>query len=144
MTHEDRGHYARKHPPETTLDPVVGDALRSRLRNGRIACAAAHAAAAELGKAPADMGVAIDLLEARIEKCQLGLFGHGPGKTALDDDRPTDPAVASALSAAAENGRVTCARCWRIAAEADVPRRRVGAACEKLGLKIKKCQLGAF
>jgi hypothetical protein len=37
-----------------------------------------------------------------------------------------------------------CAAAWDIAALREIPRLEVSSACEKLGIKIKPCQLDAF
>ena len=79
MTHEDAGHYAAKHP-NAKADPAIAAAIEEKQTDGRITCAAAHAIASKLGCPPEAVGVNIDLLEMRIAKCQLGLFGHGSVK----------------------------------------------------------------
>jgi hypothetical protein len=94
-----------------------------------------------------EVGVTADLLEMKIEKCQLGLFGWGKKPDHGKDIRAADSVSAqmkSALGKAAENGAVTCAAAWAIADRLGTERKAVSAACDTLGLKIRKCQLGAF
>ena len=43
-----------------------------------------------------------------------------------------------------EEGIIPCAASWTIAGEMRMTKLEVAAACEKLKIKIKKCQLGAF
>ena len=76
MTHEDAGHYAAKHPEEK-IDPAIADAIAVKEKEGRVTCAAAHAIAKKLNRSPQVVGINIDLLEKRIRRCQLGLFGYG-------------------------------------------------------------------
>jgi hypothetical protein len=100
--------------------------------------------AGELNVAPHEVGRAVDLMEYRLIKCQLGLFGYGEKRkivTPLAD--PPDP-LRRALEAAQQEGRLACRDAWEIAASFDVPKLRVGGACEGLEIKIKPCQLGAF
>ena len=144
MTHEDAGHYAAKHPAGTVPDPAIAAAVEARAEDGRLRCARAHAVAAELGVPPAAVGTVVDLLELRLSHCQLGLFGYRPRSKVLQAAESVPAPLAAALRDAAENGRVSCARCWETAEAFGLKRMTAAAACEHLGLKIKPCQLGAF
>ena len=42
------------------------------------------------------------------------------------------------------NGKLNCASAWEVAKKLNIPKMHVSSACEKLGIKIKSCQLGAF
>ncbi len=144
MAHEDAGHYAGKHPEGTRMDPEIADAVRSAARDGKVGCAAAHAIARELDVEPEQVGVTIDLLEYRIERCQLGLFGYGLKKGIVEPADPVDPDLKQAVEEAAPGNRITCAACWEIAKRFNRPKMAVAAVCEALSVKIKKCQLGSF
>jgi len=144
MTHEDAGHYAAKHPAGTRPDPDLAEAVRAKCTEGAITCSAAHAIAATHGVAPAEVGRTIDLLEGRIHRCQLGLFGYAPQKRIVTPAERVSAAMAAAIEAGGHDGRLTCRVCWQIAERLDVPRMRVAEACEALGIKIRACQLGAF
>jgi hypothetical protein len=74
--------------------------------DGKISCAAAHAIAVERRVAPEKVGIAIDLLEARIQKCQLGLFGYQPEKRIVTPVREPSPDVETAIKAQLVNGRI--------------------------------------
>ena len=69
----------RKHPDGTKLDPKAAEAVKARVSGQKISCRAAHEAAAEAGVSPSVIGRTLDLLEIRINGCQLGLFGHKGG-----------------------------------------------------------------
>jgi hypothetical protein len=144
MTHEDAGHYAAKHPPGTRPDPAIAEAVLARVENGHITCSDAHRIARDLGVAPAVVGTAIDLLEKRIARCQLGLFGYAPQRKVLQPADSVTPELAGALNRLAVDGRIGCKECWDTAAAFGMPRMAVAAACDRLGLKIRPCQLGAF
>ncbi len=44
----------------------------------------------------------------------------------------------------AVDGRITCAVARKIAEEAGIPYKEVGAAADELGIRIRDCQLGCF
>jgi hypothetical protein len=144
MTHEDAGHYTAKHPPGTRPDPAIAEAVPARAENGLITCGDAHRIARDLGVSPAAVGATIDLLELRIARCQLGLFGYSPQRKILQPADSVAPELAEALNRLAVDGRISCKDCWDTAAVFGMPRMAAGAACERLGLKIRPCQLGAF
>ena len=79
MTHEDKGHYASKHPGKP-IDKTISIKITSLAENNNLPCAAAHKAARDLGVSPSDIGIQTDLMEYRISQCQLGLFGYSPEK----------------------------------------------------------------
>ena len=144
MAHQHAGRYAAKHPAGTRVTPAIEQAVRNRLNNNKIACRAAHEIAASLGVSAREVGIGIDLLEARISNCQLGLFGYG-----RDRKEPVSPPkVGHELKNAIENalidGRLNCADAWKIADTLGVPRPEVARACDTLKLKVSRCQLGAF
>jgi hypothetical protein len=147
MTHEDAGKYALKHPPGTKPNERIAKAIREKTPGGELACAVAEKIAKDLKVSIPEVGVTADLLEMKIKKCQLGLFGWGKKPDHGKDIRAADSVSAqmkSALGKAAENGAVTCAAAWAIADRLGTERKAVSAACDTLGLKIRKCQLGAF
>ncbi len=144
MTHLDKGKFAKKHPPERKPRPEVAEAVRKRAEGGEIACAAAFAVAEECGATPAEVGLAIDLQEISIVKCQLGLFGYPPKRSIVEPAASVDPDLEAAIRAALVDGRLPCAEAWRIAADRGIGKMKVSEACEALGIKISSCQLGAF
>jgi hypothetical protein len=144
MTHEDEGHYAAKHPPDYPLDPGVKEAVRRRAEKGELSCVQAHQLAKDMDVPPADVGVAADMLEIRIAKCQLGLFGYKPEKKVVRPAKEVTPEMENAIRSGLENGKLPCRTAWDIARSRKCPRMEVASACERLGIKIAPCQLGAF
>jgi hypothetical protein len=144
MTHNDTGHFAGKHPNGTTVSSALQQAVRAKLVDKEITCHAAHAIAEALHVTPREVGVAIDLQEGFIRKCQLGLFGYGPKRKAVTAAETVAPELEAAIESALIGGRLTCAAAWRIADTAGLPRMAVSNACERLKIKISACQLGAF
>lgn len=146
MTHADEGRYAAKHGPGGKVDEKIAAAVREKVANGRIACAEAERIGKELGVALADVGRTVDLLEVRISRCQLGLFGYdgeAKGKSVRPAEQVT-PEIEEAVRSRLEGGRLPCRCAWQIAEAMNIPRMQVSSACETLKIKIKPCQLGAF
>jgi len=144
MTHEDAGHYAAKHSPDTRLDPKIAEAITKKIQDGKITCAAAHKITGELDVLPADVGVAIDLMEARISRCQLGLYGYSPEKRIVEPAENVSQELEKAIRNSLVNDRLFCLSSWEIASKLHIPKMNVAAACETLKIKISSCQLGSF
>ena len=144
MTHEDAGHYASKHPKGVEADHKIVEQVKQKLSNNHITCAAAHAVAEDLSVPPLQVGMTIDLLEARIVKCQMGLFGYSPQKNIVKPAESVSSDIKNALDTKQKNKRISCEHCWKIASQQGLPKLAVASACEALGLKVKPCQLGAF
>jgi len=143
MAHKDAGNYGAKHGSGSSLNRSIAQAVGKRAAKGEITCANAFAVADEVHVPPAEVGVSIDLLEIRINKCQLGLFGYGSKKIVV---KPANISaeLSKAIFDALVNGRLPCMLAWEIAERFDVPKMDVSSACEALKIKIKPCQLGAF
>lgn len=147
MSHHDAGKYALKHPPGTVADKRLADAVRGKERDGRLACAQASKISRELGISMADIGRTADLLEVRIHKCILGLFGR---TTETGEKRPlpipefVSDELKRAVLEGAKDGKMSCATVWKIADESNISRETVAGVCEIEKIKIVNCQLGAF
>jgi len=144
MTHKDAQRYASKHPPGTKTDPRIAEAVKQKMANGKITCAAAHEIARDLKVSPGEVGVSLDLLEVRINECQLGLFGYRPQRKVVTPAQSVAPEMEDAVREAIVNHRISCLACWEIARRFGTARMYVAAACEALGVKIVSCQLGSF
>ena len=145
MTHRDEGHYAEKHGARTQLDQAITRAIRKYSIGGKLPCAAAFRIAEKMNIKPLEVGQALDLLEMKIIKCQLGLFGHERSKRLIVKPSETvPPELERALRAGVVNGRLPCATAWDIAKRFDLPKMNITSACEWLNLRIGPCQLGTF
>ncbi|MCL2669618.1 MAG: hypothetical protein FWE89_02935, partial [Syntrophaceae bacterium] len=125
-------------------DKRLGVVLKARAEGGSLGCPAAEKLTAELGVAMAAVGRNADLLEIRINCCQLGLFGHSKEEKVVRPAPEVPCFLETEIRRCLEGGRLPCAAVWEIADLREMPRIEVAAACEKLGIKIKPCQLGAF
>lgn len=144
MTREQGPKFSEKHGADTEMNPVVQQKVEDKSKDNEISCAVAFQIAAEVRATPTDVGKGIDLLDIRLVKCQLGLFGYGPGKKAVKPKPPQSPDLEEAIRAALAEKKLSCRAAWDIAHRFNVPKMAVSAACEALSIKIKPCQLGAF
>jgi len=144
MAREDGPKFSGKHGANAQADPNATDKIKQNAVNGEVACAVAFKIADELNITPAEVGKAIDLLDYRIMKCQLGLFGYLPDKKRVKPKAPEDQQLEQAIRDALVDEKLVCGDAWSIASRFKVPKMTVSAACEALGIKIKPCQLGAF
>jgi len=144
MTHEDRGHYAKKHSPDRKIRPEIAEALNKKVSDQKLTCAAAHKIAGDLNVSPAEVGFTMDALEIRITKCQLGLHGYYPEKRIVKPAESVSEDLEKAIRESLVNGKIECAAAWDIAKKFGIARMGVSSACENLKIKISSCQLGAF
>ena len=77
MAHEDKGKYFKKHPEGSKVDDDLKQEIISQVKNNNISCKKAEEIAGEAGYSLEETGMAIDILNINITKCQLGLFGYG-------------------------------------------------------------------
>jgi hypothetical protein len=137
-------HYRAKHAQGTPPDKALVRALSEIVEDGRFTCAAACRLAETLGVDPAELGKTADLLELRIIRCQLGLFGYEPEKRIVRPAEEVPGDLRESLEAAITDGKISCASLWEIAEESGLAKLDVSAACERLKVKITPCRLGAF
>jgi len=127
----------------------IAEAIREHLdREGMLPCATAFRIARELGVEPLEVGQTADALGIRLNRCQLGLFGYGPkaeGRHKIVQPAETvEPGLAQAIRDNLVEGKLSCRAAWDIASALRIPKMDVSAAAEALGIKITRCQLGAF
>ncbi|MGD8983959.1 MAG: hypothetical protein PVH99_08690 [Desulfobacteraceae bacterium] len=144
MTREDKGHYAKKHPSDRKIDEKLAGAVKGRISEGKISCAAAFRIASDLEVSPLEVGFTIDVLEIPLTKCQLGLFGYKPNKGFVKPAESVSSALEDAVRQALVNDRLSCAAAWEIAERLGVGKMDVTATCNALKIKISSCQLGTF
>jgi len=144
MTHDDSRSFADKHPAGAAIDPEIQNRIGQKAANQRLSCAAAHRIARDLSIDPGQVGMTLDLMNYKIARCQLGLFGYQPGVKPVSQAPPVEPELTAILRAAARDQRISCRKIWEIAAAHRIPRMAVAKACDALELKIRPCQLGAF
>ncbi|HOW57085.1 MAG TPA: hypothetical protein PKZ12_03720 [Smithellaceae bacterium] len=144
MTHEDKGRYFLKHPGKITVEQSLKQEIIKRSLDNKISCSAAAAIARKKKVTMSEVGMAIDILNLSITKCQIGLFGHDEKKKIAGPVKNIEPGLREAIINALINDKLPCKSAWEIAAAMKISRLTVGNACDTLKIKIKPCQLGAF
>ncbi len=126
------------------MDERIVAIVNERAKEGTLGCAEAFRIAEELGVAPLAVGEAADAAGVRLARCQLGLFGYGEQKRTVRpaEDVPTE--LERVIREGLIEGRLPCATAWAIAERLGLARMDVSNAAERLGIRIKPCQLGAF
>lgn len=143
----DSGHgnsFAEKHKGSITLDPLIKEAVLKRAKEGKLPCAVAFEIAKELGVEAAEVGKTVDLLNFRLMKCQLGLFGYLPEKKIIKPENTENQDLKNAISNALVDGRLPCKNAWDIASEFKIRKMTISSVVDAMKIKIKPCQLGAF
>jgi hypothetical protein len=144
MTKNKSQKFSEKHGPQASVDVLAREKIQENAKDGKLPCAIAFKIADEVNKSPAEIGKTTDLMDFRLVKCQLGLFGYTPHKKIVTPKTPDNAKLMDAIQNAVKNERISCRDVWEIAGKFQIPKMTVSAACEALNIKIKPCQLGAF
>ena len=144
MSRKDGPKFSEKHGSNAKTDPAIKEKIEINAKNGQVTCAAAFQIAEELEVSPAEIGKTVDLLEMKLIKCQLGLFGYESGQKEVKPKSPESPQMEEAIQTALVDNKLACRDAWDIAHRFKVPKMDISAACEALDIKLKPCQLGAF
>ncbi|MBN1922323.1 MAG: hypothetical protein JW892_13830 [Anaerolineae bacterium] len=134
-------------PGDVLVAAELEEAIRTALVNDVLPCASAFRIGAKRQLAPSAVGEAADALGIHLGGCQLGLFGypgHGKGWTKVAGQPVPEGLEAALLEAAGAKRQLACIQLWELAAQFGIPRLQVGFVADKLGIKIRPCQLGAF
>lgn len=144
MARKDRGHYALKHGNNEKPNKRISKLVKEKAGTGELPCSTAFVIVEELETAPAEVGLALDLLEVPVVQCQLGLFGYKPRKRIVEAAKVISPPLEEAIRRNLVKGRLPCLAAWEIAESLMVSKMSVSRACESMKIKISNCQLGAF
>ena len=136
--------FSTKHGPDEKPDALIKNEILKQTKNDKIPCAVAFEIAKALQVSPDAVGKTADLMNFKLTKCQLGLFGYQPKKKILKPQESLKKDVKDAVSDALVRGRLSCQHAWDISTRLQVSKMTVSGACEVMGVKIKDCQLGAF
>ena len=136
--------FVEKHEPDAKPDSVIKNEILKRTHTNEVPCAVAFEIAKELRVSADAVGMTVDLINYRLVKCQLGLFGYQPKKKIVKPQHTVTEDLKDAISEALVQGRLSCKSAWDIASRLEVHKMKVSGACEAMGVKIKPCQLGAF
>ena len=136
--------FADKHAPDIKPDSSIKAAILKHTENAKLPCAVAFEIAKTLGISADSVGINADLLNIKLIKCQMGLFGYRPQKNIVKLPPQVDPDLEKAVLDAIIDGKLPCKAAWEIATRLNISKLTVSGACEALEVKIKPCQLGAF
>lgn len=136
--------FSTKHGPDEKPDTSIKNEILKQTKNEKIPCAVAFEIAKALQISPETVGKTADLMNFKLTKCQLGLFGYQPQKKIVKPQDSIKADVKDAVSDALVQGSLSCKRAWDIASRLHVSKMTVSGSCEAMGVKIKDCQIGAF
>lgn len=136
--------FSEKHGAGAAPNIEVRDEILKHAKENALPCALAFRISRDLRLSPDIIGKNVDLLDFRLIKCQLGLFGYAPKSKIVKPKNDSPPDLKKAVSDAAVDGRLPCKSAWEIASRFKVPKMAVSGVCEAMNIKIKPCQLGAF
>ena len=128
---------------EQTNKLDIIEIMKASSSDGKIACAKVFDVIREYTFFPDIAGFTLNQNKTKLNLCQLGLFGYPEGKKIIECDSVSED-LEDKIYSSLEDEKLPCAAAWNIAAELNMKKLEVTAACEKLGIKINKCQLGAF
>ena len=119
-------------------------AVTESLRQGHLPCPVAWRIAKDLDIPRIAVGAAMDKLGVRVTDCQIGFFKVD--KTPYKGDAPQPPPseLAAALRELDTAGNLTCAEVFALASRLKTTPLTLADAANRLGLKIRACQLGCF
>ena len=136
--------FSEKHGPGAVPSPLIRHQIENRLQNDELWCASAFKIARALDVSAGEVGKTADLMNVRLARCQLGIFGFGARKKIVQPvDSPVD-GLEDAIRAALVEQRLPCRAAWNIARKFKVAKMTVSGVCESIGIRIGPCQLGAF
>jgi hypothetical protein len=121
----------------------IVDILKDAAVDGKISCAKIFEIIHKYTFFPDIAGVALDQQKIKITHCQLGLFGYPDGKKIAKVESVSEK-LEDKIYLFLTDDKLPCVAAWDIAAELKITKSDVTAACEKMGIKIGFCQLGAF
>jgi hypothetical protein len=144
MNVDKRNKFSEKHGSDATPDRFIEEEILKQGKNKKLPCAVAFEISRTLKVSPDAVGMTADLMNFKLTKCQLGLFGYQPQKKIVKHpDRVTED-LKNAIADQLVQGRLSCQRAWDIASGLKIGKMKVSGACEAMDIKITGCQLGAF
>jgi hypothetical protein len=136
--------FSTKHGADEKPDTSIKNEILKHAKNDKLPCAVAFNISQMLNISPGKVGKTADLMNFKLTKCQLGLFGYQSHKKIPKTQDSIKVDVKNAVSDALVQGRLSCKHAWDIASRLHVSKMTVSSVCEAMGVRIKDCQLGAF
>jgi hypothetical protein len=136
--------FSDKHGEGIKVRPDLADIVRENSTEGKLPCAVAFKIAREMNLTPTEVGVALDILEIKISKCQMGIFGYGKDNKFSKPMKDVPVSLEKAIRKNLAEDKLACRDAWQIAEILGIGKMDVTAACDAMGIKVSPCQLGAF
>jgi hypothetical protein len=144
MKRQNGKRFVEKHGPNAAPDRVIKNAILQRTHKNELPCAVAFEIAEALQVPPDSVGMTADLMDYKLVKCQLGLFGYRPKKKIVKSQDTVAEDLKNTVLDALDQGKLSCKSAWEIASRFKIHKMKISGACEAMGVKITRCQLGAF
>jgi hypothetical protein len=144
MSRSTKKSFSEKHGADQKPEDFIQKEILKRIKDNAIACAVVFDIAKLLNVLPDRVSRTVDLMNIRLAKCQLGLFGYPPKNKIVELAAAIDPELSDAIRRGLVGDKLPCRSAWETAARLGVSKMTVSGACEAMGIKIKPCQLGAF
>ncbi|MFC1814589.1 hypothetical protein ACFL0M_01345 [Thermodesulfobacteriota bacterium] len=144
MTPSKAKNFSKKHGAETKPDSSIRKEILNRIKDNNLPCAVAFDVSKSLTVSASQVGRTADLMNVKLVKCQLGLFGYKPENKIVKSKADVDSKTKAAIQAALVDDKLPCKSAWEIASRFNLSKMSISGACEAMNVKIKPCQLGAF
>ncbi len=145
MNSDKKKRFSEKYGADAKPDKQISDEILKHVKDERgLSCAAAFEIAKTLNIPPGEVGKTLDLMNLKLIKCQLGLFGYQPERRIIKPESDVAQDIKDAIHDSVVNERLPCKSVWEIADQFHVSKMTVSGACEAMNIRIKPCQLGAF
>lgn len=124
-------------------DKKIDIILKENSTDNSIPCQKAIDIARQLCLFPDILGLAMQSSDIKVTDCQMGLFGCGSaGKTVTPTETVPEELEGLIYEYLDGNYMLECQAAWEIASELKIKKTDVASACEKMNIKISRCQLG--
>ncbi len=133
-----------KHKSDATPDSSIKYEILKHSLNSELSCVSAFLIAKRCNVSPCKVGMIANLINCRLVKCRMGLFGYKPDKKIVIPVKTTNQNIKNTITNNLVKGKLACEIAWGIASFFKVNKMTVSGICEDMNIKINKCQLGAF
>ena len=133
-----------KYRRDSKPDSLITYEILKHSLNSELSCAAAFLIAKKCDVSPCKVGMIADLINCRLVKCQMGLFGYKPDKKIVIPVKTMEQNLKNTITDNLVDGKLACKIALDIVSCFKVSKMTVSGICEGMNIKINKCQLGAF
>ena len=117
MSSDKKKHYTGD---EAKIDDRIKTLVLEHSENKKLKCATANKIAKDFNISAGDIGRHADLLDIRLTKCQMGLFGYPQGSKIVKESESVNPDLEKAIKTKIVSGKISCREAWNIASEMEM------------------------